>query len=489
MLFNSYIFIFLFLPLVLFGYYGLNYLKQYKLALSFLTVMSMWFCGYMNSNYLLILVISIFINFILIEVMSRTKGKLVHKSLLIAGLLWNIGALLYFKYFNFFVENINTVFKTDIAFLELILPLGISFYTFQQLSYVIDYYRGESEKYDLLEYTAYVTFFPKLIQGPIVYHHELIPQFRKEENRRLEYDNLSKGIYAFALGLAKKVLLADTLSKIVAIGYDNINELNVTSTLLVMICYSLQIYFDFSGYCDMASGIGYFFNIELPINFDSPYKAQSIIDFWSRWHMTLTRFFTKYVYIPLGGNRKGKIRTYINVIIVFLVSGFWHGASWSFILWGAMHGVLNVVERWKPVKTVLAKIPKVIRVAGTFAFATFAWSLFRADSVEQAKRLWNRLFVTDWGAIYAPMADVFNDMTEIKLLYKIGLSGVITSYPGLLLVLFVVVMLFACFFMKNTQEKVKEMKFTNGRILIVVLLMVWSILSLTEVSEFLYVNF
>lgn len=489
MLFNSYIFIFLFLPLVLLGYYGLNYLKQHKLALSFLTGMSMWFCGYMNPNYLLVLLISIFINFILIEVMSRTKGKLGRKSLLIAGLLWNIGELLYFKYFNFFVENINAIFKTDIAFLELILPLGISFYTFQQLSYVIDYYRGESEKYDLLEYTAYVTFFPKLIQGPIVYHHELIPQFRKEENRRLEYDNLSKGIYAFALGLAKKVLLADTLSKIVAIGYDNINELNVTSTLLVMICYSLQIYFDFSGYCDMASGIGYFFNIELPINFDSPYKAQSIIDFWSRWHMTLTRFFTKYVYIPLGGNRKGTIRTYINVIIVFLVSGFWHGANWSYILWGAMHGVLNVVERWKPVKTVLAKIPKTIRVIGTFTYVTFAWSLFRADSVEQAKRLWNRLFVTDWGAIYAPIAEVFNDMTEIKLLYRLGLSGVIASYPGLLLILFVVVALLACFFMKNVQDKVREMRFTNAKILVVVVLMVWSILSLSEVSEFLYVNF
>lgn len=489
MLFNSYIFIFLFLPLALLGYYGLNYVKQYKLALAFLTGMSMWFCGYMNPNYLLILLISIGINFILVEVMSSTKRKIGRKTLLFMGLLWNIGALLYFKYYNFFVENINAVFKTDLVFVEVILPLGISFYTFQQLSYIIDYYRGESEKYDFLEYTAYVTFFPKLIQGPITYHHELIPQFREEENRKPNFDNLSKGIYAFALGLAKKVLIADTLSKVVNIGYSNINELNVTSTLLVMICYSLQIYFDFSGYCDMASGIGYFFHMELPINFNSPYKAQSIIDFWSRWHMTLTRFFTKYVYIPLGGNRKGKVRTYINVMIVFLISGFWHGANWSFLLWGAMHGVLNVIERWKLVKKVLAKIPKAIRVAGTFAFATFAWSLFRADSVEQAKRLWNRLFVSDWGAIYTPMAEVFNDMTEIKLLYRLGFSGVITSYPGMFLVLFVVVILFACFFMKNTQEKVKEMRFTNGRILIVVLLMVWSILSLTEVSEFLYVNF
>lgn len=489
MLFNSYIFIFLFLPLVLFGYYGLNYLKQYKLALAFLTGMSMWFCGYMNPSYLLILLISILINYILIEAMSRAKGELGRKSLFLAGLVWNIGALLYFKYFNFFLENVNVVFKTDIALLELILPLGISFYTFQQLSYVIDYYKGDCEKYGFLEYTAYVTFFPKLIQGPITYHHELIPQFRKIENKRLNYDNLAKGIYAFALGLAKKVLLADTLSKVVTIGYDNINALNIPSTLLVMICYSLQIYFDFSGYCDMASGVGYFFNIELPVNFNSPYKAQSIIDFWSRWHMTLTRFFTKYVYIPLGGNRKGAARTYLNVMFVFLVSGFWHGANWSFLLWGAMHGVLNIIERWKPVKTVLARIPKGIRVAGTFVFASFAWSLFRADSVEQARNLWSRFFVADWGAIYAPITEVFNDMTEIKLLYRLGLSGVITSYPGMLLILFVIVLLLACFFMKNTQEKVKEMRFTNGRILVIVVLIIWSILSLTGVSEFLYVNF
>ena len=256
-----------------------------------------------------------------------------------------------------------------------------------------------------------------------------------------------------------------------------------------MICYSLQIYFDFSGYCDMASGVGYFFNIELPVNFNSPYKAQSIIDFWSRWHMTLTRFFTKYVYIPLGGNRKGAARTYLNVMFVFLVSGFWHGANWSFLLWGAMHGALNIIERWKPVKTALAKLSKGIRVAGTFVFATFAWSLFRADSVAQAKQLWSRLVTADWGVIYEPIAEVFNDMTEIKLLYRMGLGGVITSYPGMLLILFVIVLLLACFFMKSTQEKVKEMRFTNGRILVIVVLIIWSILSLTGVSEFLYVNF
>lgn len=489
MLFNSYNFIFLFLPLVLIGYYGLNYLKQYKLALGYVTCMSMWFCGYTNIQYLVILLISIFVNYILTEFMSKTKHDTGRKMLLLVGLLWNIGGLLYFKYCNFFIENINAVFKTDIAFLRLILPLGISFYTFQQLSYVIDYYRGESEKYDILEYTAYVFFFPKLIQGPITYHSELIPQFRNEENKRLNFDNLSKGIYSFALGLAKKVLLADTLSKIVTIGYDNIGDLNSPSALLVIIGYSLQIYFDFSGYCDMANGIGLLFNIELPINFNSPYKAESIRDFWDRWHITLTRFFTKYVYFPLGGNRKGTIRTYVNVMIVFLVSGLWHGANWTFILWGALHGACSVLERFKISKKIMEKIPRVIRVAVTFILVTFAWSIFRADSIMQVQKLWNRLFCAEWGQLYSPIAETFNNMLEMIVLQRIGISSIVNIYPGLLVVIFTFAMMSVCFFMKNTQEKIKDMKLTNGRILTVVLLMIWSILSMSEVSEFLYVNF
>lgn len=489
MLFNSYIFIFLFLPLVLLGYYGLHYLKQHKLALGYLTGMSMWFCGYLSQKYFVILLISILSNFVLIEIMSKTRGKFGRRSVFIIGLLWNIGILLYFKYFNFFVENINTIFNADIALMELVLPLGISFYTFQQLSYVIDYYKGDCEKYGFWEYTAYITFFPKLIQGPLTGHAELIAQFRSEENRRLNFDYLSKGIYAFALGLAKKVLIADTFSKIVTIGYNDIGYLNATSALLVMVCYSLQIYFDFSGYCDMAYGIGLFFNIELPINFNSPYKARSIMDFWDRWHMTLTRFFTQYVYIPLGGNRKGAIRTYSNVLIVFLVSGLWHGANWTFILWGALHGICSVFERCKLSKVILPKIPKAVRVVVTFILVTFLWSIFRAESVEQALGLWYQLFHAGWGEIYAPITQIFNDIIELKALYRLGLGGVMTAYPGLLLVLFTFAVLLSCFFMKNTQEKVMTMKLSNTKIFVIVVLMTWSIISLSEVSEFLYVNF
>lgn len=490
MLFNSYIFIFLFLPLVLIGYYGLNYMKQYKLALGYVTCMSLWFYGYNSLEYMFILIASIFANFLLVEGMSRIQVRIGKRVLLALGLFWNLGVLFCFKYYDFFIENFNALFKMDMAFLELVLPLGISFYTFQQLSYVIDYYRGECEKYSLLEYAAYVSFFPQLIAGPIVYHNELIPQLRKEENKRLNYENLSKGIYAFALGLAKKVLIADTLSKIVVLGYDNTRNLNSPSALLLMICYSLQIYFDFSGYCDMAYGIGYLFNVELPVNFNSPYKAHSIMDFWDRWHMTLTRFFTKYVYIPLGGNRKGTVRTYINVLVVFLVSGLWHGANWTFILWGALNGIFCVIERWKISKMVLPKIPKVIRVGVTFLLVTFGWSIFRAEYVNQAvKYLWGCLFHGGYGAIFEPFTETFNNLLEMKMLYRMGFGGIITAYPGFFLVLFVLLVLLACFFMRNTQEKVKTMKYSYGNIITIVVLMIWSIMSLSDVSEFLYFNF
>ena len=337
MLFNSYIFVFMFFPLVVLGYYGLHRLGWKSAALGYLTLMSMVFYGYNSFEYLIMLIVSILVNYLLVRLMDKTGGVW-RRSCLLVGLLYNLGILFYFKYYDFFIENVNAVLDTDYHFLRLALPLGISFYTFQQISYVIDSYRGDCARYSFLEYAAYVSFFPQLIAGPIVYHDELIPQLRAQENHHIQYENLNRGLYAFALGMAKKVLVADTLSKVVTAGYANVEALNSVSTILVMVSYALQIYFDFSGYCDMAYGIGYMFNVVLPINFNSPYKAASIREFWDRWHMTLTRFFTKYVYIPLGGSRKGAVRTYVNVMIVFLVSGIWHGANWTFILWGVVNG-------------------------------------------------------------------------------------------------------------------------------------------------------
>lgn len=487
MLFNSYIFIFLFFPLTLIGYYGFNRAGLYKPALIFLTAMSMWFYGYNSIYYLGILIISILLNYILSACMIRTSGKQLKQILLGAGLFLNIGILFYFKYYDFFIENLNSALGSSLPLLKLVLPLGISFYTFQQLSYIIDSYRGECSSYSFLEYAAYVSFFPQLIAGPIVYHSELIPQFRNHNNRKPDFRNLGTGLYAFSLGLAKKVLIADTFSKVVVIGYGAITELNTPSVILVMVCYSLQIYFDFSGYCDMAYGMSYMLGIKLPFNFHSPYKAQSISDFWDRWHMTLTRFFTRYIYIPLGGNRCSKARNCLNVLIVFLVSGLWHGANWTFILWGLLHGIFSVFERIFHIPD--RKAPRFLKTGITFLLITFAWSLFRADSLQDAGLLWQQLFHGGFGPVYQPITEKFGDLVEMSFLYRAGLGGIMTRFPWLPVTAFTLTVLTACFTMKNTQEKAAQMKFTNRRLLTVVVLMLWSILSLSEISEFLYFNF
>lgn len=487
MLFNSYIFVFAFFPLVVAGYYGLHYMKWEKAALGYLIAMSMVFYGYQNIRYLVILIASILFNYLLVALMGKAKTAFSRRICLTAGLLLNLGILFCFKYYDFFVENVNALFRTDYHFLRLVLPLGISFYTFQQLSYVIDSYRGECEQYSLLEYAAYVSFFPQLIAGPIVYHDELIPQLRAAKNHRIQYENMCKGIYAFALGMAKKVLVADSLSKVVTAGYANIGALNCVSTVFVMICYAMQIYFDFSGYCDMAYGIGFLFNVDLPINFNAPYKAASVREFWDRWHMTLTRFFTKYVYIPLGGSRKGTVRTYCNVLIVFLVSGIWHGANWTFILWGVVNGIGNLFDRL--FDKVLRKIPRVIRVAATFCFCSIAWSMFRAASVEQGLEMIGSLGVRGDGAIHAAVLEAFQGIFEIKLISRLGGRAVMQAYPWLLPVVVCALLILVCQCMCNTQEKVNDGRYGKWRMTATVGLLIWSVFSLSEVSEFLYFNF
>lgn len=487
MLFNSYIFIFVFFPLVLLGYYGLNHFGQYKLAVCFLTGMSFWFYGYNNIYYLILLVVSILLNYMLTELLSRAKAIQLRRLLLAAGIILNIGILFYFKYYDFFVENLNHTLKTDFALRNLLLPLGISFYTFQQLSYIIDYYKGECEKYSLLDYAAYVSFFPQLIAGPIVYHSELIPQLRDPANKKVDYENLSRGLYAFSLGLAKKVLIADTLSLVVNAGFNSQYVYHMADAVLVMVCYALQIYFDFSGYSDIAYGIGYLFNIRLPVNFDSPYKAGSISGFWDRWHMTLTRFFTKYVYIPLGGSRKGTVRTCLNTMIVFLASGLWHGASWTFILWGALNGAAMLADRFT--KRFTGKIPQAVRIFPTFILNVALWSIFRAESWDKVKWLYGCLKKTDTWRIEEKLCAGFNKLMEVRLLTRCGFVALTDTYPEIWIICFVILVYIACVFMKNTQEKVARMKFTWRKMAVTTGLLIWCVMSFTGVSEFLYFNF
>ena len=483
MVFSSCIFLFFFLPIVSFVYWLCPNLKGKN---AILILASLLFYAFGEPVYILLMIGSILVNYALARLIA--SGRRGTKGILAFTVVFNIGMLVVFKYSALFVETAGRLLGIELPVPDIALPIGISFYTFQALSYCIDVYRDKSiVQKNVWKLMLYISFFPQLIAGPIVYHDELIPQLRARENHRIQYGNLCRGMYAFALGMAKKVLAADTLSKVVTIGYDNVGALNSISTILVMLCYSLQIYFDFSGYCDMAYGIGYMFNVELPVNFNSPYKAASVREFWDRWHMTLTRFFTKYVYIPLGGSRKGKARTYLNVMAVFLVSGIWHGANWTFILWGIVNGLGSLYDRL--FDRILQKIPRAIRIAVTFCFCTIAWSMFRAESVGQGLQMIGNLARYGDGKLYGGITESFNQVIEVRLLGRLGLRPVILACPWVMPVVFAAVLVLACLLLRNTQEKVHDGRYGAWRVAVTVVLLIWSILSLSEVSEFLYFNF
>lgn len=486
MLFNSYIFILLFFPICLIGYFVLNHFKKYTISQLFLLVMSLWFYGYFNPSYLLIIIASILFNYLITRIMKKTTNTKLKKIELILGLIINIGILFYFKYFDFFITNLNQAFKTDFTIRNILLPLGISFFTFQQISFVIDAYKGEVEKYNFLQYASFVAYFPQLIAGPIVTHDELIPQFQDLEKKKFNWKNFSKGIYVFVLGLAKKVLIADIFGLVANWGFENLTNLDTTNAVLTMLAYTIQIYFDFSGYCDMAIGIGKMMNFDLPINFDSPYKALTITEFWSRWHMTLTRFFTKYIYIPLGGNRKGKIRTYINTMIVFLVSGFWHGANWTFVLWGVLHGIFMVITRC--FKTFFEKIHPALNWLITFGFVNITWIFFRANTIADAIIMIKTILKMKFGPIDANIINAFN-LPELNLICNKLIPNIINEYPNFLMGISFVGVLAIVLGCKNVKEHMDGFKPKIINLITTWILFIWCIFSFSNMSTFLYFNF
>lgn len=482
MLFNSYIFVFLFLPLVLLGYYGINRTKHYTLANIFLIAMSLWFYGYYNPSYLLVICTSVLANYTLSKLMDKSENERVRKLILGIGIIGNALSIFYYKYYDFFVDNMNEVLHTSFELKHIVLPLGISFFTFQQMSYLVDSYRGQTSEYGFIEYALFVVYFPQLIAGPIVLHNEVIPQFRDISKRRINKENIAKGIYIFALGLFKKVLIADTFGKAVSWGFGTIGTLSSTEAILVAISYTIQLFFDFSGYCDMAMGIAYMFNIQLPQNFNSPYKATSIVDFWSRWHMSLTRFLRQYVYFPLGGNKKGTVRTYINIMIVFLVSGIWHGANWTFIVWGILHGIFNCLNRifekqWE-------KVHVVVRWIATFSVVTGLFVIFRANNLWDAYAFFLKIIWLGDFSIRFDLKRCF-ELQEIRFL-DIGkfFSLTIDAHYmwGMFLLAFLLILN-----AKNSSEL--EFKPTKARCVLAVVMLFWSIISLAGVSEFLYFGF
>ena len=484
MLFNSVSYIFLFLPITCIIYFLLLKRKFIPLSIIWLIIVSIFFYGFYDKKYITLLLLSLILNFIFgrlfyTKFFNQNKTR---KCLLFFSLFVNLLILGYYKYSNFFIENLNSIFNTNIEFAKIVLPLGISFFTFTQIAYIVDVYKREVKEYSFINYMLFVTFFPHLIAGPILHHKEMMPQFKDLKRKILNYKNILTGISLFLIGLFKKVVVADSFAAYVLNGYNLDISISMLEAWLIMLTYTFQIYFDFSAYTDMALGSAKLLNIDLPQNFNSPYKAVSIQDFWTRWHITLSRFLRDYIYIPLGGNRNGELRTFVNLLITMLLAGLWHGASWLFVIWGGVHGLALCINRlWKKTKIV---IPKLLSITLTFIFLNLTWVIFRAENFEQVVRIYISLF------------DIKN--FSLPIIHEFGLyyitNDVLVRYDKILLLLplaFVFVFLF-----NNSSEIIKKVKINTRTkaILYGIILSIFFLFCITKMltntyTEFIYFNF
>ncbi|MRN53444.1 MBOAT family O-acyltransferase [Paenibacillus monticola] len=458
MLFNSYGFIFAFLPVVLIMYFLFIKLRYFFIAKLWLALSSLFFYGWWNMHYIPLILLSIAVNYVVgRRLLSSTARRSV---ILILGLSFNVLLLGYYKYADFFIENWNGFTGANVPALHLLLPLGISFFTFTQIAYLVDAYRGRVQEYKLINYILFVTFFPHLIAGPILHHKDMMPQFDRLRNKVWNWSNVMAGALLFCIGLTKKMLIADTLA-----GYANNGFANATQffdSWVACLSYTFQIYYDFSGYTDMAIGVALLFNIRLPQNFNSPYRATSIQDFWRRWHITLSHFLRDYIYIPLGGGRRGFWTAIRNVLITFLIGGIWHGASWMFILWGLLHGggqaVQRIWNRWgRP-------LPLALCWLLTFSFINVTWVFFRAHDMRQASRLLRGMFGMN----------------------GLGLS---TLAESILILPVLAVLLLAMLTSPNLTERLSKLRPNWRTSLLMAVLFMISLLFFNRITEFLYFNF
>ena len=461
MLFNSFEFIFLFLPITFFIYFYLLNQNYQVGAKGFLVLSSLFFYSWWNISYLPIILLSMFFNYRIAKKLNYRKNKI----LLTFGISANLLLLGYFKYVDFFIQNINYFISDDILLLDLALPLAISFFTFQQIAYLIDSYRQETHEYDFLNYALFVSFFPQLIAGPIVHHKEMMPQFANSVNLIRNNKNIIGGVLLFSIGLFKKVIIADSFAVWATKGFDVSETLTFIEGWITSLSYTLQLYFDFSGYTDMAIGLALIFNIKLPINFNSPYKAKNIQDFWRRWHITLSRFLRDYIYIPLGGSKAGDIRTYSNLMITFILGGLWHGAGWTFIFWGFLHGFALITHKvWNHFGF---KFNRFFAWFITFNFVNISWIFFRAKEWDDAIK------------VLSAMLD-YSSFT-----YLSDSLSVIYVLIGLLIVLW----------SKNSHELSVILEKKSYHFYLILFLLFISIFQInnmmvsSQTSEFLYFNF
>lgn len=398
MLFNSFSFIFYFLPATLFVYFLLAYKKSSFAQMIWISCASFVFYACWKKIYLILLLVSVGVNYAFAEYLLRNKSKYV----LTLGLIFNVAVLAYFKYRYFFVANIVALTNVHWSIKQIALPLGISFITFQKITYLLDIYRGHIQNNSFLKFLVFISFFPQLIAGPIVRYQQLVPQFG-DQPKQFRYHNFNLGLGLFIIGLAKKVLLADSAATYVDPAYHAWEQgqlLSLPEAWIAVLAYAMQIYFDFSGYSDMAIGLAKMLGVKLPINFNSPYKSTNIIDFWRRWHMTLSLFLRDFIYIPLGGNRHGRLRKQFNLMITMLIGGLWHGANWTFVIWGGVHGLMLIINHawiaalkyigWHALQ--VNKVYKFLSFCLTFIGVIFAWILFRAQKMATVKQVILSLF-------------------------------------------------------------------------------------------------
>jgi D-alanyl-lipoteichoic acid acyltransferase DltB (MBOAT superfamily) len=487
MLFNSHFYIFVFLPFAALIYFFFNRFRINLGGRFFFLAVSLLFYGWTHPAYVPLLVGSICFNYFVVKSMAAGQGerkKSFRSFLLVLGISGNILLLVYFKYADFFITNINQLTNLQISLLRLMLPAGVSFFTLNQIGYLVDSWRGKINEHDILSYAQFVSFFPYILAGPIVRYEEVVPQLTRLRNSLFDHKNACEGIFLFFIGLFKKVVLADTLAVWANHGFDGAVNLTLIEAWTTSLSYTLQLHFDFSGYTDMALGSALIFNIKLPVNFHSPYKSFNIQDFWRRWHMTLGRFMRDYVYIPLGGSRGTEAHILANLMITFLIIGIWHGAGWTFIVWGCLHGAAMIVHRlWRKSHIMM---PKLVAWFLTFNFVNGAWVFFRAKDLGDAMKVLKGMTGLSGLVLpkfMEPMAGAFPTQGISFGNPLAGINGGDMTFP----IVFVILLLSVLF--RNSNMMVQGFKPAVSRLCFLVVIAVLSILYLGKHSEFLYFRF
>ena len=469
MVFSSHIFIFYFLPLALAVYYAAPRMLKHLV----LTLMSYLFYGWWNPWFVFLMLGSTIVDYVCGKVITAPGASVAkRKAGLLTSIIVNLSVLGFFKYWGFFQGNLNLLLdvwgQTQMPIFKVILPVGISFYTFQSMSYSIDLYRGHARPArTFLDFACYVSMFPQLVAGPIVRYGSIAEQLR---HRIHSVEGFSLGVSRFMIGFAKKILLADSVAKIADAAFGSgEGVLNPATAWVGVLAYAFQIYFDFSGYSDMAIGLGRMFGFKFPENFNSPYRADSMTDFWRRWHISLSSFLRDYLYIPLGGNRLGPGRTYANLFITMLLGGLWHGAQWTFVVWGAIHGTMLALERLMGKTSFYSKLPRPLRITVTFIMVLFTWVFFRAANFEVARRYIAAMlgFGGDAPASAILQARIF---TPMNILVLVICAAVVWVFP-------------------RAQDLTKSLRWPKAILLAIVFVLALAMMFYAGYSPFLYFQF